>query len=497
MYEGRAAFAAFDFGTTTTKGAVLLPDGSFPMIGTEPNQVSVTAKGGATCRASEALGSLQRLLSALQPRLQEQRVTELHIGLCGHVPSLLLWDTAKSCPVDDDFPIWQDASSRKSVPAVREFFAEGRDIEILATAMPAVPNWLAVMIYDRLRGTGAQGCKILQLHDYLYHVLTGRFDSHFSGQVSIVNADSSDYADELLKFLGINRDALPELGRSRGEPVRDPYGLFRDIYLPIETYVYPGFADRTAGFIGLELEDHDGFLLASTSENMGIFLASKHKPNARLLRTCHGDGWIHYGSTIAGGSTVSWFVDVFGGETGRQQLSVEDLHSCAANILPGSGGIVFHPYLNGERAPLWNDALGGSFTGLRAHHRQPHLFRALLEGIALGKRHLLEALRPIRPHHLKVCGGGARHPLQNEIRASVLGMDLEVYSEAEFALRGLVTFMREKIGEANTRDLLPPVESHRVEPKASWSAVYDDLYEVFIKLQESQSEIWESLRGIR
>ena len=488
----RTAFGAFDLGTTNLKAALLQPDGRYEDLGSVPNPVHVESGGRAVCRASETLAAFTELLSRMAASCRTGNVQTLHIGLCAHIPSLIVWDTASKRVVHDEYPIWLDTTSRPSVPAVREFLAGGRDFELLDTCLPVVANWLAVKIHHHLGETVPEEWRILQVHDYLYFLLTDCFETHFSGQVSIVNYRSFDYPDTVLSFLNIGRGNLPTIVPDSCRSFVDPLGIFASLGLPADTRVHAGLADRSAGFCGMDLQDRDGILLASTSDNAGTYYASPQPPPERLTRVPHGDGWVHYGSTTAGGSTLQWFLERLAGTA-----TLEALSSLAENVSPGSEGLFFHPYLAGERAPLWNEAASASFVGLRNHHRKEHLFRAVLEGVAFGKRALFEALgssmpESAMPKRVKVAGGGARNDLQNRIRASILGTDLEVYTDAEFPLRGLLVRLLSAC-DVEAASVLPPLESSTVAPVASWRARYEELYPMFLRVQEAQKCVWDVL----
>lgn len=488
----KTAFGVFDLGTTNFKAALLQPDGKYEDLGSVPNAVQVEAGGRAVCRASKTLAAFTELLSRMAVACRTGDAQTLHLGLCAHIPSLILWDTTSKRVVDDEYPIWLDTTSRPSVPAVREFFAGGRDLELLGTCLPVVANWLAVKIHHHLGETVPEGWRILQVHDYLYSLLTGCFETHFSGQVSIVDYRGFDYPDAVLSFLNVDRGNLPTIVPDSCRPLADPLGAFDSLVLPADTRVHVGLADRSAGFCGMDLEDRDGILLASTSDNAGTYYASPQPPPERLTRVPHGDGWVHYGSTTAGGSTLQWFLERFAGTT-----TLDALSSLADALPPGSEGLFFHPYLAGERAPLWNEAASASFVGLRNHHRKEHLFRAVLEGVAFGKRALFEALGSsssgsAMPQRVKVAGGGARNELQNRIRASILGTDLEVYTDAEFPLRGLLVRLLTAC-DVEAAAVLPPLDASTVRPVVAWRARYEELYPMFLRVQEAQKGVWDLL----
>ena len=485
----KTAFGAFDLGTSNAKAALLHLDGRYEDLGAVTNNVRVGAGGRVTCRASETVANFAELLGRMADVCRKHDVQTLHIGLCAHVSSLILWDTRDNRLVDDDYPIWMDTSSRPSVSALREFFAADRDLDLVGSRLPVVANWLAVKIHHHLGETVRDEWRILQVHDYIYSLLTGRFETHFSGQVSIVDNRTCDYADAVLSFLHVDRANLPTIVDDSCTPLLDPTGVFNSIGLPEDTRVHAGLVDRSAGFCGMDLQDRDGIFLASTSDNAGIYFTEPQPPPERLTRVRHGDGWVHYGSTAAGGGTLQWFLQRLGGA-----LTLEELSALAEDLPAGSDGLFFHPYLAGERAPLWNEAASASFVGLRAHHGTEHLFRAVLEGVAFGKRALFEALGTARPRRIKVAGGGARNDLQNRIRASILGTDLEVYAEAEFPLRGLLHRLL-RAGDVDADSVLPSLQSHMVRPLEPWRSRYEELYTTFQRVQEAQAGLWDLLAG--
>ncbi|MCH2375174.1 MAG: hypothetical protein MK538_13385 [Planctomycetes bacterium] len=483
------AFGAFDLGTSNMKAALVLPDRSYHVFCARPSNIRVEASGEVTCNATQLFASFRELLAEMGEAAVDGGASELHLGLCAHVSSLILWNVNEGRIEHDDFPIWMDTSSRDSVPALKNFFANGRDRELLSTSMPVVPNWLAVMIYHRVTGRSCSGLKILQIHDYLYHLLSGSFHSHYTGHVSLVDNRAKDYSDELLEFLGITRANLPEIRDAGGSVVEDPYGRLQGVTLPERTVVYPGLADRSAGFLGMDLRDGDGFILASTSENAGVYLDREEPPPERLLRMRHRDGWLYYGSTTAGGSTLNWFFETVVGSTNDE--AVAELLERAAAVPPGAEGLIFQPYLAGERAPLWSESVAGSFVGLRTHHRREHLLRAVLEGVAFGKRQLFEELGGRQPQRVKIAGGVARAELLNRIRAAVSNADMIVYDDVEFPVRGLLTVLLKAGGVSNVDAILPPLAPRRVRPDETWRRRYDELYQRFLEVQDRQAPLWD------
>jgi xylulokinase len=138
------------------------------------------------------------------------------------------------------------------------------------------------------------------------------------------------------------------------------------------------------------------------------------------------------GPTQTSGAAVLWAARLLGVEP-------PEIAALASAARPGADGLVFLPYLEGERAPIWDPAARGVFFGLSTAHGRPEMARAVLEGVAFAVRHVLETFedatgRPLRA--LRVCGGGAREPLWNQIKADLTGRPVQTLATPETASVG-------------------------------------------------------------
>jgi xylulokinase len=152
-----------------------------------------------------------------------------------------------------------------------------------------------------------------------------------------------------------------------------------------------------------------------------------HDPAARLHMFCHSlpQRWFQMGVTLAAGGSLRWLRDALGG--GSPGLDYAALDVAALAVPPGCDGLLFAPYLTGERTPHDDPEVRGGFLGLSLLHGRGHLVRAVLEGVACSLRDVMELLGPASAAGSPVLlsGGGARGAAWTSIVADVLGRPVE------------------------------------------------------------------------
>jgi xylulokinase len=184
------------------------------------------------------------------------------------------------------------------------------------------------------------------------------------------------------------------------------------------------------------------------------------------------------GAFAASGRAVDWWSDLASDGDLNRTLAQ------AAESEPGGHGLVFLPFLSGERSPLWDPHARGAFIGLSLEHRQTHLARAVVESTAYQLRLLAEAILALgtRIDELRVCGGPAGSELWNQIKADVLGSPVSVPRLPEVALMG--DAICAAIGAGFYADLASAGEAmvqigQVLEPQPTNQAVYDELFSVY------------------
>ena len=212
------------------------------------------------------------------------------------------------------------------------------------------------------------------------------------------------------------------------------------------------------------------------------------------------------GATAASGANLNWFRDRFGAiesEAAKKLgLDVFDLLELEASGVPaGSGGVVFLPYMAGERAPIWHTNARGAFFGLSLETSRGGLIRAILEGTAFALRHNVQVAEGAgaKVREVRSVGGGTRSALWNQIKADVLGVPVLLPEAAVGAPFGDAVLAGMGLGiypdpEETLRDLV--CLRARYEPNVDHRALYDGLYGVFRNIYEHVREDFDVLARV-
>ena len=249
--------------------------------------------------------------------------------------------------------------------------------------------------------------------------------------------------------------------------------------------VVAGPNDAFASFLGAGLlEAGDAVDTGGSSGGLAVYWdLPVDVPGAWVGRAPLADRWVVGGAMTATGKALDWLADsVIGGAVTPDALLAE-----AADVSPGADGLLFLPYLAGERSPIWDPGARGAFVGLTLGHGRAHLARAVLEAAALALRHVAAPILAagLRIDQLVATGGTARGDTWNRIKADVLGIPVAVPAERETAVLGAAILGATAVGwHADVRAAIGAMVriDHRIEPDPALAARYDALYEAYVEL---------------
>jgi xylulokinase len=247
-----------------------------------------------------------------------------------------------------------------------------------------------------------------------------------------------------------------------------------------------GAGDQAAAALGVGIA-HPGpvsVVLGTSGVVFAALPAYAHDPRARLHAFCHAvpETWHAMGVMLSAAGSAAWLRGVLDAELGELEQEAERWE-------PGCEGLLFAPYLAGERTPHPDPDARGAFTGLSARHDRGALWRAMLEGVAFGLRDSLELLRELgaSPESGRVSGGGARSRLWLRILASALDVPLETTESEEGSAFGAALLAGIRAGvyagadDAVARCVRP---SRRIEPEWDYSDSYGRFRSLYPTLKE-------------
>jgi gluconokinase len=212
--------------------------------------------------------------------------------------------------------------------------------------------------------------------------------------------------------------------------------------------------------------------------------------------------WVVGGPVNNGGMTFRWVRDELASaevETAKR-LGIdpyEVLTKIASRVLPGADGLIFHPYLAGERAPLWNANARGSFFGLGLHHKREHMVRAVLEGVILNLYTVLLALQESIgvPSKIQATGGFARSELWRQMMADIFNQKVVVPESFESSCLGAVVLGMYALGEIEDFSIMSELvgSTHEHEPLEDNIEIYQDLVKIYISVSRSLEKEYEGM----
>lgn len=405
------------------------------------------------------------------------------VGIAGHISSMTFVDAAGN--LLGNAVGFQDRRARAEASEIAARFSSAELKSHLGIDLPAAPTWplpRLLWFHRHEPRTVERALHILQAKDYVNHRLTGEFAGDVSSSRGLAHQGTGCPATGLLNALGLRTDLLPRLHRPEaviGSVTRAAAG---ETGLPEGTPVVAGWNDLNACVLGCgAIDPGQAFNVTGTSEHLGVVTETRHDAPELMCAPFFPGRHLLYGVTSCGGGSLDWYGRAFG-------RTVQDLVREAEQAPAGAGELVFLPYLEGERSPIWDSSASGVFFGLRTRHDSRHFTRAILEGVAFSLRQIKElveasAVRFAPP--LIIAGGGAEIALWNRIKASVLGIGVALPESRQAGLLGAAMLAAVGSGAFATLEEAARAMSRlgeRYEAEAEDATVYRSIYGHFCGL---------------
>ncbi len=425
-----------DVGTTAVKAALFEVDGRVMSVGNTEYPTKYIRAGWVEQNPDDWW---QATCTSIQAALKDQPEAAKRVAgvaVSAQAPTMLPVD-AEGTPLHAPL-IWMDRRAEPQAQQLGEMIGFERVYAITGNRpdpyyVAAKIRWLGQHHPDLLARTH----KFLQITGYINYRLTGEFslDMSHSGLLQLIDHHTGEWSAEMLDACGVTpaQFPTPQAGHLICGEVTP--GAAEQCWLRAGTSVMVGTVDGTAAALEAGIT-REGVAAEMTGTSTVMMMpTAHHSTDISMIALPHAVEGVHLllGAMVASGASLRWFRDEFGADEvhlgGRLKLDPYDLMTQqAATVSAGSEGVIFLPYMMGERSPIWNTNARGVFFGLSLSTPRAALIRAILEGVAMGMRHNIDVAQAagIQFDEIRAVGGGSSSALWNQIKADVLGIPVAV-----------------------------------------------------------------------
>jgi xylulokinase len=364
------------------------------------------------------------------------------VGLSGQMHGAVLLDDRRE--VVRPAIIWCDQRTEDECRWLDATVGARRLIEL--TANPALTNFtLTKLLWVRAREPElwARVRHLLLPKDFVRFRLSGEFatDVADASGTLLLDVARREWSRAMIDAVGLDAVMLPGVFESPEICARVSSSGAAATGLPEGTPIVAGAGDQAAGAVGMGITRPGA--VSATIGTSGVVFAATDRPAAdsqgRVHTFCHAipDRWHVMGVTQAAGLSLRWLRDLLS-STGGDPLSYDDLTREASAVPSGADGVLWAPYLMGERTPHCDPSIRAAFVGIAASHGRAHLVRAVMEGVAFSLRDTFAIFDEMRVpvDRVRLGGGGARSALWRQIQADVYGRSVDTIAIDEGAALG-------------------------------------------------------------
>lgn len=503
-----------DLGTTNSKGILFDQEGNAVKSHSETYKTYFTNNKWAEQNAEDWWNGIRNILFTICSDLPSNIVENI-AGLCisSQTPTILPVDK-NGTPLRNAI-IWMDKRSENEFDELLEKIDRSEYKAIVggepdASFLPFKLMWLKKHepeIFEKAD-------KFLQASSYVNYKLTGVYSADIDQAIlsQCYDVSSHKWSKKIGDIVGVDfENIFPEpvpsstiIGHVTEEAAKQT-GLVPGI--PVMAGTTDGIASMCA--IGISKLGQAAEIAGTSSL---IFAAHKEqspydRPVISKVSSISGVPYVFDAPISCTGASIKWFLDTLGKNyyvqselTGKNVFDI--INEVAAKIEAGSHGVLYFPYLLGERAPLWNTHAKGMFIGMSVDTTQEDLLRAVFEGTSFAIKHVLEEMKAAGAeiNSFKIAGGGAKSKTWLEIKASVLNMDIQILDGnldvpfGDVLIAGNAVGIYPDMNEAMEKMIKIKEVIH---PKEEWVKKYEKIYPSYIsmyKALDSNLKIYESVR---
>lgn len=494
-------FLGIDVSTTATKALLIGPDGG--VVSVASSEYSYDTPRPMWTEQHPHLW-WQATASSIRRVLAESGVNPADVqgvGLTGQMHGLVLLD--ENGQVLRPAILWNDQRTAAECDEIRARLGKDRLIGI--TGNDALTGFTApkiLWVRNNEPEIYARARHILLPKDYVRYRLTGEYaiDKADGAGTILFDLGKRDWSREVLEALEIDPAWLPPTFEGPEITGRVTSQAAEETGLKAGTPVMAGGGDQSAQAVGVGAVEPG--VVALTLGTSGVVFASTQEPfiepEGRLHAFCHAlpKRWHLMGVMLSAGGSLRWYRDTVAPGT-----DFDTLLAPAAAVPPGSEGLLYLPYLTGERTPYPDPLARGAFVGLTVRHTLAHMTRAVLEGVAFGLRDSFELMKAVglaEITQVRASGGGARSPLWRQILADVLGVELVTVNTTEGAAYGAALLAATGAGvfpDVPAACAAVVTVTGRTEPGPA-SRFYEEMYPLYRALYPALRPTFNAVAGL-
>lgn len=401
-------------------------------------------------------------------------------------------------------PIWMDTRAQDICDEYNERIGADQIFQTAGNSLQPSYTTAKILWYRRnLPEVYRRTYKILQSNSYIAFRLTGNMTQDISQGYGLhcFNMRTGTWDEKLCEALEIPRSLLPDIFPSHTIIGMVSSQAAKESGLTAGTPVAAGGLDAACGTLGAGVV-HPGETQEQGGQAGGMSICiDTYQADPRLILGYHvvPGRWLLQGGTTGGGGVMRWLEREFGAyerEAGlsSQKSSLELFNEAAEAVSPGCDGMVFLPYMSGERSPIWDPDAKGVYYGMDFGKTKGHFIRAAMEGVAYSLHHNLEIAREAgaEAEVLRAMGGSANSLLWTQIKSDITGKPIVVPSSDTATTLGAAILAGVGVGMYGSFEEaveLTVKEKRRHEPNPEHREAYERNYQIYLELYEQLKDM--------
>lgn len=428
------SFVGIDLGTTGLKVSIVSERGDVTATASREYPILSPRTGWAEQNPREWWDALVAACREIEQKKPGELASVSAVSLCGQMHTQVYLD--RSNEVLRPAITWMD---QRTVGLVDEFNADpaGARLAMDETQNRLTSTYTAPHLRWVQRNDGEtwkRTEKILIAKDYLKFLLTGEMmiDHSEASGTALFNNVTEDWSDAMLDAFSVKRSLLPDTASSPEIIGKVTAEAAKTTGIPVGIPVANGSTDNSAAALGAGMVDPGQVTLIIGTAGVVSVCSDEARPDPqnRTLswHYCVPGRWINLGVTQTAGESLNWFKEVFDGDKADVTSGdiFADYNQAIADIPAGSGGMIFLPYLNGERTPYWDSSARAVFFGASLSSTKAHFIKAIMEGVSFALRNCIDSVEDLgqKVASVRAVGGGLKSPTWMEALAGIVARPL-------------------------------------------------------------------------